>query len=167
DFLQFNDVIVDGSQGTATLDPSVGTVTNRVYVEVHNRGVVKADQVQVMLLVTKPGVALALLPAGYEANVVAGTDITDANWQTVGIRTLQNLRAHFPQVAEFNLPSTMLPPPADLPADQHHCTVALLHSPQDVYTNTETSVDALTVADRKVGQRNLQVVTFVGTPPPP
>src|SRR5262249_44171693 len=51
--------------------------------------------------------------------------------------------------------------------DQHHCTVAFLHSPQDVYTSTETSVDALTVADRKVGQRNLQVVRFVGTPPPP
>jgi hypothetical protein len=165
DFLQFNDTVVDGSQGVGTMDPAAGTVVNRVYVEVHNRGVVKADKVQVMLLLTKPSVALAPLPVGYEANVLSGTDISDANWQTVGIRTLTDLRAGFPQVAGFHLPSTMLPPPADLPAYQQHCLVALLHSLQDPYTSTDTGVDALTVSDAKVAQRSLQVFAFEGTPP--
>jgi len=167
DFLTFNDVIVDGSQGTATVDPAAGTVVNRVYVEVHNRGIVKANSVRVMLLLTRPTVALAPLPAGYEANVIAGTAISDANWQTVGTVNLTDVRAGFPQVAAFSLPSTLLPPPASLPAQQHHCLVALAHSIQDAYSSTDTSVDSLTIGDRKVAQRNLQVVAFVGTPPPP
>lgn len=166
DFLQFNDVIIDGSQHVGTLNAADGVVHNHVYVEVHNRGVVKANSVQVMLLVTRPSIALAPLPAGYEANVVAGTSISDANWQTVGINTLTNLRAGFPLVTRFDLPSSMLPPPADLPAHAHHCSVALLHSPQDAYSSTDTFVDNLTIADRKVAQRNLQVVAFVGVPPP-
>jgi len=41
-------VIVDGSQGTATMDPSAGTVVNCVDVEVHNRGVVEAASMWVI-----------------------------------------------------------------------------------------------------------------------
>lgn len=165
DFLQFNDTIVDGSAHTATLDPSKGTVVNRVYVEVHNRGVVEAKAVQVMLIVTRPTVGLMPLPAGYNDQIVAGKPISDANWQTVGIKTIPKLRAGFPEVVEFNLPSTMLPPPADLPARQHQCMVAFLHCTKDPYTSIGVKVDPLTIADRKVAQRNLQVVAFVGTSP--
>jgi hypothetical protein len=167
DFLTFNDVIVDGSEHTATMDPATGTVTNRVYVEVHNRGIVEAASVQVMLLLTNASAGLAPLPAGYEANVQAGTAIASGGWQTVGVRTVTNLRVGFPQVAAFNLPSTMLPPPASLPGQAHHCLLAIVHSAQDVYTTTQMLVDPLAIAERKVGQRNLHVVAFVGTPPPP
>jgi hypothetical protein len=166
DFLVFNDKIVDGSTHVGTLDPMTGTVVNRVYVEVHNRGIVQAANVRVMLLVTTPSVSFASLPVGYEANVQAGTPISSASWATVGLQTLANVRSGFPGVAHFNLPSTMLPPPADLPAHQHHCLLALLHSPDDVFTSTQTNVDLLTIADHKVAQRNMQVVPFVGTPPP-
>jgi hypothetical protein len=86
---------------------------------------------------------------------------------TVGVRTLNNVRVGFPQVAEFALPSTLLPPPASLPGDSHYCLLALLHSTQDQFTATQTNVDQLTVAERKVGQKNLHIVAFVGTPPPP
>src|SRR6266542_1066085 len=75
--------------------------------------------------------------------------------------------ATFPQVASFNLPSTLLPPPASLPGQSHHCLVALIHSTQDPFTSTQTNVDALAIADRKVAQRNLELVAFVGTPPSP
>lgn len=167
DFLIFNDKIVDGSTHVATIDPVTGTVVNRVYVEVHNRGIVPASNVQVMLLVTTPSVSIAPLPAGYESNVQAGTPISSASWATVGFQTLASVRSDFPRVAHFSLPSTMLPPPADLPAHQHHCLLALLHSAQDPFTSTETNADLLTIADHKVAQRNMQVVTFVGTPPPP
>jgi hypothetical protein len=165
DFLQFNDVIVDGSQGVGTLAATDGTVRNRVYVEVHNRGIVKANSVRATLLVTQPSVALAPLPTGYETNIANGSPITNANWQTVGSTILTDLRGGFPQVAYFELPSTMLPPPADLPANAHHCSVAFVHSVQDPYTSTNPIVDSLTVADRKVAQRNLNVVGFVGIPP--
>jgi hypothetical protein len=168
DFLTFNDVLVDGSQATATMDPMLGTVVNRVYIEVHNRGIVEATNVQVMLLLANASPTLPALPAGYEANVLSGTPISSGPWQTVGIKTVAKIRAGFPEVVEFNLPSTILPPPASLPGQAHHCLLALVHQAgSDPFTSNQTNVDLLTVADRKVAQRNLELIAFVGTPPPP
>jgi hypothetical protein len=167
DFYIFNDKLVDGSGGVATIDPSKGTVVNRVYVEVHNRGIKVEPAVQVMLLLANASAGLQPLPAGYAANVQAGTPISSATWQTVGITTISNLRVGVPQIVEFGLPSTMLPPPASLPGQSHFCLLAILHSVDDAFTNTITNADDLTIADRKVGQKNLNIVQFVGTPPPP
>jgi hypothetical protein len=167
DFVVFNDVIIDGSTHTATLDAALGTVVNRVYVEVHNRGIVDPTSVRVMLLVGNASAGLPALPPGYEANVRNGIPISTAMWQTVGIQTLSNLSAVLPQVAVFRLPSTMLPPPSSLPGQAHYCVLALLHSAEDTFTSVEINTDALTIADRKVALRNLHVVGFVGTPPPP
>jgi hypothetical protein len=168
-FFQFVDAIVDGSDGTATIDSSKGTAVNRVYVEVHNRGVTPADGVQVMLLLANAsaGLLAAPLPSGYASNVQAGTAISNANWQTVGITTLNGLTLGVPQVAEFDLPSTLLPPPSSLPAQSHYCLLALLNHSLDLFSNTDTNADSLTIADRKVAQRNLQIVNFTGTLPPP
>jgi hypothetical protein len=163
DFYQFNE-ITDGSAGVAALDPSAGTVTNRVYVEVHNRGIVAAPTVQVMLLLADASVSLSL-PAGYMNNVISGTPINSPPWQTVDIKVITNLRVGVPRVVEFDLPSTMLPPPASLPGDAHYCLVAILHSPgNDVFASTTTGVDSLTVTDRKVAQKNLHIMQFVGSP---
>ena len=166
DFFQFVDIIQDGSQGVATLDPSAGTVTNRVYVEVHNRGIVAASSVQVMLLLTDASPGLPNLPAGYQTNVQNGTAVGGA-FTLVGVTPLTDLRVGVPQVAAFALPSTMLPPPASLPGDSHYCLLALVHSPQDAFTATQTQIDNLTVGERKVAQKNLHIVPFVGIPPPP
>ena len=169
DFFQFVDRIVDGSEGVATIDSSLGTAVNRVYVEVHNRGVTSADGVQVMLLMANASAGLlgTPLPSGYAANVQSGMPISTASWQTVGIKTLDGLRVGIPQVIEFDLPSTMLPPPTSLPAQSHYCLLALLHHAADQFNNTETNADNLTIADRKVAQKNLQIVNFTGTLPPP
>jgi hypothetical protein len=169
DFFQFVDRIVDGSEGVATIDSSLGTAINRVYVEIHNRGIVPADGVQVMLLLANAsaGLIAAPLPAGYATNVQSGTPISTAFWQTVGIKTLSGLRVGIPQIAEFDLPSTMLPPPTNLPAQSHYCLVALVHHPMDQFNNTEQNADNLTIADRKVGQKNVHIVNFTGTLPPP
>jgi hypothetical protein len=166
DFFTFNEVIADGSGGVGTIDPPP-TVHNRVYVEVHNRGRVDATDVQVMAAITNASAGLGPLPAGYTANVVAGTNIPSASWTTLGVQHLLNLRAGFPQIAAFDLPSTVLPLPASLPGQSHFCLVAFVHSAQDPFTNTQVNVDLLTVADRKVGQHNLHIVEFIGVPPPP
>ncbi len=166
DFYQFVDTIQDGSGGVATMDPSAGTVVNRVYVEVHNRGYFTAATVNVMLLLCDASPHLPALPSGYTASVQAGTAVGGA-FTLVGTRSISNLRAGFPRVVEFPLPSTMLPPPASLPGDSHYCLLALLHSPQDPFTATETDVDILTISESKVAQKNLNIVAFVGTPPPP
>ncbi|PNP73907.1 hypothetical protein FNYG_12758 [Fusarium nygamai] len=138
---------------------------SRVYVEAHNRGIVEVESVKVMLLLANASTGLPPLPSGYETNVQNGTVISTAEWQTVGIQTISNLNVVFPQVAAFKLPSTMLPPPSSLPGQSHYCVLALLHCPEDPFTNTETNTDNLTITDRKVALRNLHIVPFVGTPP--
>lgn len=165
-FFQFVDTIVDGSGGVATVDPMVGVAHNRVYVEVHNRGVTPADNVRVMLLLANASAGLPNLPAGYQANVQAGTPISTADWHTVGFQILNDLRVGFPKIASFDLPSTMLPPPTGLPGNAHQCLLALLHSSADPFTATETHVDTLSPAERKAAHKNLHVVQFTGTLPP-
>jgi hypothetical protein len=165
DFATFNEVIVDGSAGVRTNMPPP-TVHNRVYVEVHNRGRLEAVDVQVMAVITNAATGLTL-PAGYTANVVAGSPLTDPKWITLGVTTIPKLRAGFPRIAFFDLPSTVLPMPASLPGDSHYCMVVFVHSMQDAFTSSQRNVDLLTLADRKVGQKNLNIVQFVGTPPPP
>lgn len=164
DFVTFNETIVDGSNGVATAAPPP-TVHNRVYVEVHNRGRIKAD-VQVTVAITNAATGL-MLPNGYTADVVAGNPLSGPNWTTLGYVTIPQLSAGFPRVAYFDLPSTSLPLPASLPGNSHYCMVAILHSTSDPFTSTQRNVDLLTLADRKVGQKNLHIVQFVGTPPPP
>jgi hypothetical protein len=165
DFATFNDVVVDGSSGVATIS-APPTVHNRVYVEVHNRGRVDATNVQVMAAITNAGTGLNL-PAGYTADVVAGTPLAGPKWTTLGVVTIPELRAGTPRIAFFDLPSTLLPVPASLPGNSHYCMVTFLHASQDPFTSTEPNVDALALADRKVGQKNLNIVQFIGTPPPP
>jgi hypothetical protein len=165
DFFTFNEVIVDGSNGVGTNVPPP-TVHNRVYVELHNRGRVDAANVQAMAVVTNAATGL-MLPAGYTANVAAGMPLPGSKWVTLGVQNVKNLRAGFPAVMCFDLPSTVLPLPASLPGDSHWCMCVFLHSLQDPYTSTERNVDNLTLSDRKVGQKNLHIVEFVGAPPPP
>ncbi len=166
DFYEFNDLIVDGSGGVATVDPATGTVNNRVYVEVRNRGVLPADNVRVMLLLADASAGLPGLPPGYTTNVQSGTSISSANWETVGQVMLQDLKVGFPQVASFLLPSTMLPPPSGLAGHTHHCLLALLHNGDDNFTNTGTAVDPLSIGERKSAHKNLHIVAFTGTLPP-
>jgi hypothetical protein len=165
DFLTFNETIQDGSNGVATRT-APPTVHNRFYAEVHNRGRVDATNVQVMAAITNAATGLGL-PAGYTANVQAGTPLPGPKWITLGVQTIPVVRAGFPQIVHFDLPSTVLPMPASLPGNSHWCSVVFVHSAQDAFTGTLTNVDALTLADRKVGQKNLHLVEFVGTPPPP
>jgi photosystem II stability/assembly factor-like uncharacterized protein len=166
DFFQFHELIVDGSQGVATVAPPA-VIHNRVYVLVHNRGPLIATSVYVMVAVTNASTVLNPLPAGYTANIQAGTPLPGPDWTTLGTVTLSNLRPGFPQVAAFDLPSNILPLPASLPGQSHYCLLAFAHSVDDPYTATEKNVDPLTIQERKVGQKNLHLVEFIGTPPPP
>lgn len=159
DFYQFTDVITDESGATLTADPSSTTVINRVYVQVHNRGVQAATNVRVMVLLTNASAGLPNLPAGYDANVRSGTPINTTTWRTVGIVTLPEVRVGYPVIAAFDLPSTMLPPPASLAGNTHQCLLALLHCPtHDEFTNTTTHVDTLSPSERKAAHKNLHVV---------
>jgi len=164
DFFQFHEVIVDGSGGVATIDPPL-IVHNRVYVLVHNRGPLTASTVGVTAAVTNASTVLNMLPAGYATNIQSGTPLPGPDWKALGTVALSNLHPDFPQVAAFDLPSNVLPLPASLPGQSHYCLVAFVHSSTDPFTNTERHVDPLTIQERKVGQKNLHIVQFVGVPP--
>jgi hypothetical protein len=164
DFLQFVDTLTDDFQNVAT--HATANIFTRVYVQIHNRGVTPADNVRVMLLLANASAGLPPLPAGFDVNVRNGLSISTANWQTVGFATLSDVRVGFPKIAAFSLPSSMLPPPANLAGNQHQCVLALVHHADDQFTNTETNVDLMTSGDRKAAHKNLTVVQFTGTLPP-
>ncbi len=164
DFFTFNEVIADGGGNVATIGGS-SIVHNRAYVEVHNRGVVSANQVNVTLLLGDASTALPPLPVGYEQQIALGQPVTAPGWVTVGIQVVNDVHDEFPRVAAFDLNSTFLPPPSSLPAQSHYCLLALLHAAADPFTSTTTSVGALTSDDRKVAWKNIHIVEFIGTPP--
>jgi len=164
DFLQFVDTLTDDFQNVAT--HATTNIITRVYVQVHNRGVVPADNVRVMLLLANASMGLPPLPMGFDVSVRNGVPINTANWRTIGFDTLNDVRVGFPRIAAFSLPSTMLPPPANLAGNQHQCVLALVHHAGDQFMNTETRVDTLSSTDRKAAHKNLTVVQFTGTLPP-
>jgi len=133
--------------------------------EVRARGRFDATDVHVMAAITNAAAGLTL-PAGYTASVVAGTPI-GGGWTTLGVVTIPHLEAGLPRIAAFDLPSTSLPLPASLPGNSHFCMLAFLHSAADAFTSTQRNADLLTLGDRKVAQKNLHIVEFVGTPPAP
>ena len=165
-FHQFVDLIDDESERVATTDPSVGTAINRVYVQVHNRGLTPALNVRVMLLLAMKSAGKSpRLPPGYAARVRAGHQINTPQWRTISTQTLLEARAGHPPIAAFDLPSNLLPSPADLKGKAEHCLLALLHCPADPFTNSETDVEALSAGERKATFKNLRIVPFKGTLP--
>ena len=159
-FLQFVDELSDDA---AHVSPSGGPIASRVYVQVHNRGVVPANEVRVMLLLANASAGLPALPPGYDAQVRNGLPINTPDWHTVGSVSLNDLRAGFPQIAAFELPVSMLPPPAIPFLNPHTCVLALIHHPDDPFNNPETNVDSMTGAERKAAHKNLNVAGFSGS----
>jgi hypothetical protein len=72
------------------------------------------------------------------------------------------------KIASFDLTSNMLPPPANLAGNNHHCVLALVHhAASDPLTATQTVTDLTSVGERKAAHKNLTVVQFTGTLPAP
>ncbi|HEX6254505.1 MAG TPA: hypothetical protein VFZ70_01720 [Euzebyales bacterium] len=165
DFLDFTDGLTDDARGVAT--HATATITTKVYVQVHNRGTGPADNVRVMLLLANASTGLPPLPATLAADVQAGTPITTMDWRTVGITTLHDVRPDAPKIADFDLTSDLLPPPANLAGNNHHCVLALLHHANDPFTSTVVNTDQMSRGERKAAHKNLTVVQFTGTVPTP
>ncbi|MEM8924959.1 MAG: hypothetical protein AAGD35_15750 [Actinomycetota bacterium] len=165
DLLQFVDELQDDADRVASTPAA--DIVSRVYVQVHNRGRKAAKGVRVTLLVAEAAAGLPALPAGFDAEVRAGTPITSADWQTVGVDTIDDVRPDAPRIARFELPASMLAPPFGPPgaASSHYCLLALVHDDGDTFTGTALDADTLSRSDRKVAQKNLSVVRFFGTVP--
>jgi hypothetical protein len=162
-FLDFVDTLSDDSRNVAA--HATATITTRIYVQVHNRGVIRADNVRVMCLLANASTGLPPLPVDHHVNVQNGTSINTAEWQTLGFATLDDVRVGFPRIAAFDLTSDKLPPPANLSGNDHFCVLALLHHLDDPYTSAITNTDQNSVQERKAAQKNLVVVEFTGKLP--
>jgi hypothetical protein len=166
DFHQFVDKLKDFPyamvQSPAQVTPHVIT---RVYVQVHNRGILPANDVRVMLLAANASAGLPPLPPGYDINVRMGMPIHTEHWRTVGIVTLNDVRVGMPRVAAFNLTANILSPPANLAGNNHPCVLALIHHPDDPYTSTVTDTDANSLAERKAAHKNLDLAQYISPVP--
>ena len=149
DFATFLDTLEDASASAAT---GAGGAVNRVYVLVHNRGVVAAG-VSVMLLLAETALLEPPLPVGFDVAVRSRTPVNTAPWKTVGIADITALRVGMPEVVEFDLPASMLPNPVQQ-GSSRYCLLALLTSAKDPFTNAETDLAKLCLGERKVAQRS-------------
>ena len=151
DFFQFVDTLERRLPATSPRHDRRPTITTRVYVQVHNRGVTPANGVRVMLLLANASAGLPPLPSGYTASVQSGTPITAANWQTVGIADPERPAGRLPaRSPRSTSPPTSCRRPPCLTGNDHHCVLALRPPPDDQFTAT-TEVDRRPEPERAQG----------------
>jgi hypothetical protein len=162
------DALVDGVEFDNPAQPSpietiagithnnpIRTQTNHVYVQVHNRGWKKADQVTVKLLWADAGVALPSLPVDFWTNY-PGDGFDQTNWKPLGTTAINDLLPWTPRILEFDWvpPSTV---------STHACLLAMVDSLQDPLTpQTELNVDVLTPTNKRITHKNVHPVNGPG-----
>ena len=120
-----------------------------------------------MAAITNAATGLTL-PAGYTANVVAGTPLPGPTWTTLGVDDdPASCAPGFPRIVALR-PAVHRAFRCRRACPATRTTAwSCSSTAQDPFTSTQRNVDLLTLADRKVGQKNLHIVEFIGTPPPP
>lgn len=153
---------------------------DRIFVEVHNRGLtpLPAGQVRVLLLITQVGAALPALPMDYAAHI--NNNDTSSGWLSPPLAptpwkfadpampyrvTTGILDVRTPQVVEFDVDVSTL----GLAPGDHVCAAAFITTvgAQDRLTATNTNLDQLTMSDKHVAHRNLHLVAAGARPEPP
>ena len=136
-------------------DPEKGN-QNRVYVQVHNRGPLPANNVTVKIMAAGASAGLPDLPADFWS--AWPNSAGDANWTPVGTpQTIATLEALRPAVLEWDWT-----PPAS--ADAHTCMLAVIDSPSDpipASTKTIFDIGQLVTSEKHAGLKNLHVVNLL------
>jgi hypothetical protein len=160
---------VDSTSNTETADI---TGTNRIFVEVHNRGLtpVPAAQVRVCLLITDAAAGLPPLPASWATHINAGDTSTawlsGSNWHfadpVTPYRTPPaDVDVRTPQVVEFPTDFASLSLPL---GHEHVCAAAFVTATGDSISSVDTSLDNVTMHDKHVAHRNLHLVAAGAKP---
>jgi photosystem II stability/assembly factor-like uncharacterized protein len=126
------------------------TETNRIYVQVHNRGFQTATNVSVRAFIADassgpPVLPAPLVPPNFALPKAIG-------WMPVGPpRTIAKLVPNRPAVVSWDF---------DFPASTatHSCCLAVLSSPDDPFTSPETQLTQFIPFDKHVCLKNLHVV---------
>jgi hypothetical protein len=166
-YLDFAFNIGDWIDSTTHIETADQSGMDRVFVEVHNRGLtpLPAGQVRICLLLTTVGAAgLPPLPTNY-ATFINNGDITNwvagSQWHfadpTMKYRvTTGVLDVRTPQVVEFDIDFSLV----GLSPGDHVCAAAFITTVggQDQLTASNTNLDQLTMQDKHVAHRNLHLV---------
>jgi hypothetical protein len=148
DFYEYCEVLRDSFARIRTKN-----AVNRIYVLVHNRGVVAAKVEVTLLVATLHAGAPPDLPAGYDAAVRSGSPILEGVWHKLGVCAVDGVQPGLPRVAAFDLPGSSLPDDWVRKPKGTHVLLALIHAAADPYDNTTVAVDALCLSERKACQR--------------
>jgi hypothetical protein len=171
DYLDYAVNIGDYVDSTSDIETADQTGPNRIFVEVHNRGLtpIPPSQVRILLLVADASVALPPLPADFATHIAAG-DTSSAwlgsQWHFADSAapyrtTTQSVDVRTPQVVEFDVDFTSL----SLPLGHNHvCAAAFVTAAVDPLTAVNTNLDQLTMQDKHVAHRNLHLVAAGATP---
>jgi photosystem II stability/assembly factor-like uncharacterized protein len=135
-------------------DPQRGR-TNRVYVQVHNRGI-QAANVTVKILYADATAQLPDLPADFWTAFPGNTANINV-WTPIGNAQTVNVKAGLPSVLEWD----WIPP---MTTAQHSCVLVVCDSVADPIpaANKVFTIATLVTSERHVGLKNLHVVD----PPP-
>ena len=173
DFVDFA-VNIDDYVDTGNIETADLSGPNRVFVQVHNRGIsaLAGAQVRVLLLLTDAAAGLPPLPTDYATRINAGDAtnwVSGSSWQfadpVVPYRTLPTtLDARIPGVVEYQVDFSALGLPA---GHDHVCAAAFVTTPTDPLVGGTTSMDQLTMQDRHAAHRNLHLVALGSRPQSP
>ena len=161
---------VEFADNTALPDDSSNMQHNqrvRLYVQAHNRGPFPADNVQIMIVLSRwlspvpTPLPTPLLPAlhdppnlpdHFQEAVQAGIPLeNDAPWKTLGILTRNDVRAGFPEVVSMDIQG------GEVREAGIYCLLVVLHSAEDPFTSETMNVDTLTKEDSKAAMKYLIV----------
>ena len=142
-------------------DTQVGA-TNRVYVQIHNRGIQKnTTDVTVKILYANASPSLPDLPSNFWSAFPGNGDQTD--WKAIGpspyYKTIHNLFPTQPKILEWD----WVPP---VSAGSHSCLLIVVDCPDDPIPqgNKVRDIGTLVTREKRVGLKNLHVIGGLPTP---
>jgi hypothetical protein len=134
------------------------TVTNRVYAQIHNRGIQAATNVTVKLLFCDASPGVPNLPANFWTAWPDGW--TQGPWFAVGpAKVIPSISPTRPEILEWD----WVPPASP---NQHFCMLMVCDCASDPIPAASKvfSIGALVPNEKRVGQRNLHLIDPVAGP---
>jgi|GEM_PF-1923987 len=168
-FVAFTDQLTDQSNAVAA--HATARFNNRVHVQVHNRGVLKANDVTVTLLIAPvtgalPNPNLPLLPNNYPQQVQSGAAISNNDWRTAGSVRVHGVGVSYPQVAGFDLSTELLRQVAGPGGNTNFVLLALIHHADDAFPAAGVAdPNALVRGERLAAMKLLQTTAYAGVAP--
>ena len=152
---------IDFAQYTRLVEPAnlARNQPARVYVQVHNRGVVPARDVKVSIAVSRlingapppPPIVGApfppALPDSYWDRIDDGFPLGNADWSSVTVATIPEVRAGEPIVVAGDLTA------AQLTAAGLYAIVAIVSCREDRFTSHQRNLDTLTINEPQAAMR--------------